>query len=208
MFSPRDPDRLEARISEQLGAPVLVAFAAEPWSGWSPRLDRLTHPDSLLAYRRGRTALAKVLARLGRPEDPGAISFPHPELSLSHTTEIAVAAAWSGGSGLGVDLELAGRRVPERGMRLFLTPEERAALGSTEDETRLRLWTVKEALFKAHLANEGLTLASFELESPGSWHGEASGAGRRFRYGSWALEGGWLALAIALGCIQDASTEA
>lgn len=178
---------------------MLLAFASEPWSGWAPRIERLTHPDRLLAYRRGRAALGAVLARLGRPDDPGAIAFPHPELSLSHTTEFAVAAAWSGGSGLGVDLEMAGRRVPERGMRLFLTPRERAALGATDDATRLRLWTVKEALFKAHLANEDLTLASFELESPGAWLGEATGAGRRFRYGSWALEGGWLALAIARG---------
>ena len=189
---------LEKQVSRDLGVPLLLALARDPWGGSSPRLERLNHPSRILAYRRGRAALACLLHRLCREDDPGSILFPHPEFSISHTEAFAVALACPGGRGVGVDLEQLGRRVPERGMRLYLTDAERSRHEASDDETRLRLWTVKEALFKAHLANEGLTLATFALDDPGAWLGTASGAGERFRYGSWACEVGWLAIATRL----------
>ena len=189
---------LEHQASRDLGATLLLALATDPWDGSSPRLERLSHPSRILAYRRGRAALASVLNRLRREDDPGTLTFPHDEFSISHTGAHAVALACPGGKGVGVDLEQVGRRVPVKGMRLYLTEAERSLHEACDDEIRLRLWTVKEALFKAHPTNERLTLSQFVLDDARAWLGTASGAGERFRYGSWACEVGWLAIAIRL----------
>ena len=196
MPEPSEPCASPACIVRDLGFPVHLAYSIEAWQGSSSRLQRLTHPDRILAYRRGRSALSLLLDRLGRSEDPGGIAFPHPEFSLSHTADLAVAAALPGGQGIGVDLEAPGRRVPEKGLRFFLDPRERLHHAGSDSETWLRLWTLKEALYKAHPANEALTLSVFSLDDPGAWLGTASGAGEVFRYGSWRVEAGWLALAV------------
>ncbi|MEB3298513.1 MAG: 4'-phosphopantetheinyl transferase superfamily protein [Candidatus Sericytochromatia bacterium] len=189
---------LERRIAMDLGATVLLAFADNPLEGHSARLESLTHPARILSYRRGRAALANILQRLGRTEDPWSVSFPHPEFSISHTAARAVAAAWPQGKGIGVDLEAADRHVSPGAMRLYLTQDELARHSDAPEETRLRLWTVKEALYKAHGHNAGLVLSSFSLDDPEAFCGTATSAGRSFRYGSWASESGWLAMALCL----------
>ena len=70
--------------------------------------------------------------------------------------------------GVGVDIE-SHREVKKEMARFFLTPKERAV----SDLELLRLWTVKEALFKACPDNEKLLLTDFETEDPQASSGKA-----------------------------------
>src|SRR5688500_8593893 len=70
-----------------------------------------------------------------------------------------------GGQGVGVDIET-GRRPPPRMARFFLTRKERRCLGQPSPEQLLRLWTVKEALFKADPLNHRRVLADYALDDP------------------------------------------
>jgi hypothetical protein len=68
-------------------------------------------------------------------------------------------------------------------------------LGRNRDRSReaLRLWTTKEALFKANAANEGTLLTHYVLDEPGAATGTArwtAEAGSAFRYASLPLAGG------------------
>jgi hypothetical protein len=62
-----------------------------------------------------------------------------------------------------------------------------------------RLWTVKEALFKADLGNAGRILADYALADPSAPSGVATGPGGRLRYLSFPLpfKRGDLSVAIA-----------
>jgi len=140
-------------------------------------------------WLRGRAAL-KLL--LGQESDTSTVTFPHRSLSLTHAAGWAVAAgcdADDGGHiGLGVDFE-GGRRVDPRAARFFLRPHERGDL--------LRLWTVKEALFKATPDNGGAMLLDYEVADANALAGTASDrSGRRFRYTSAPLRQGWLTIAV------------
>ncbi len=70
--------------------------------------------------------------------------------------------------GVGVDIE-GHREVKKEMARFFLTPNERAV----SDLEFLRLWTVKEALFKACPDNGKLLLSDFETEDPQASSGKA-----------------------------------
>jgi hypothetical protein len=140
-------------------------------------------------WLRGRAAL-KLL--LGRDADTSTVTFPHRSLSLTHAAGWAVAAGCDddtgGHIGLGVDFE-GGRRVDPRAARFFLRPHERGDL--------LRLWTVKEALFKATPDNGGAMLLDYEVADPDALAGGARDqAGHRFRYTSAPLRQGWLTIAV------------
>lgn len=144
----------------------------------------------------GRAALKRVLARLGASPDTSRIAFPNASCSLSHCGGLAVAAGARDARlrGLGIDLEL-GRAVDARAARLFLTREERAA------GPWLRLWTAKEAIFKADPDNAGRVLADYRLVDPARRVGWAKLAGSghaAFRYASFRLRNGFVSLAVAL----------
>jgi acyl carrier protein len=137
-----------------------------------------------------RSALALLTGLLGMPGDVHGYRFPHPRLSLSHTGAGSVAAGAVRPpprlAGLGVDLE-SYRDVDPRATRFFLTEPERAWLAGLDPARRpheqLRLWTVKEALFKAHPANEHAVLAEFGLRDPAAAAGSATRRpGLSFRY--------------------------
>jgi acyl carrier protein len=124
-----------------------------------------------------------ALGLLGPPADRYA--FPHPRVSLSHTTATAAAAVAIGpAAGIGVDVERP-RPADPRTARFFLRPREQAWLGRHPDRAveHLRLWTVKEALFKADLANADRTLRDFATDDPAARTGLAAGPdGGRFVY--------------------------
>ena len=89
--------------------------------------------------------------------------------------------------------------------RFYLDERERAWLQSLAEDAqpaaRLRLWTVKEALYKAHLANAGTVLAHYPVEDPGAEAGRAGlrgEAGWPLRYATLALGEGFLTVAIWL----------
>ncbi|MFN2505484.1 MAG: hypothetical protein ABR540_14865, partial [Acidimicrobiales bacterium] len=162
-------------------------------------------PAENLAWRRlpaqGRRRADWLLGRaalklLMDGDDTSAVAFPHPHLSLSHSAGIAVAAGSVGNqAGLGVDFE-GWRLTDPRTARFFLHDGERV-----QDGELLRLWTVKEALFKATPANAGGRLLDYRLTDPAAAVGTAVDVrGHAFRYVSGCLDGsGPLAVAICAG---------
>ncbi|HTJ42191.1 MAG TPA: 4'-phosphopantetheinyl transferase superfamily protein [Kofleriaceae bacterium] len=141
-------ERLRAILSRVLGVPLSVGVA-------------VTGPD----------ALGHALRAAGRATESVA-SWPCPYASLTHSGSVAIAVALPAGAradGLGVDLEL--DRTLKRGLaRLICDPREQAwiedlpeALQATE---LLRLWTAKEALYKADPAQGDAIVAEYALASP------------------------------------------
>lgn len=159
----------------------------------------------------GRRALRRALAACGYPADTWLYRFPGPVASVSHsggTSVAAVAVPRSPVTGVGVDIELGRSADPQIG-RFFLTvPELRwlAALPlANQGPAVLRLWTVKEALFKADAANTGTMLPDYATASPSCYRGGASRTGpavraapAQFHYVSLAVRHGFLTIAVAL----------
>ena len=190
------PEAVEDHVAAALGMAVRLRFATA-----AVGLEELTAAEraQLPAGPRRRDWLLgrAALKRLLGGGDTSGVRFPHRSLSLSHAGGLAVAAGVEGGQGgVGVDYE-PGRGVEPRTARFFLRPPERQP-GRAGD--LLRLWTVKEALFKATPGNEGATLLDYETVDPGAGAGEAlDGTGRAFRYASAAVRGGWLTVAVCDG---------
>jgi len=139
----------------------------------------------------GRAALKQVV----EGGDTSLVGFPHPCLSLTHASGVAVAARADGGqAGLGVDYEGPHATDP-RIAPLFLVERERDGAAGPDD--LLRLWTVKEALFKATPENLGATFLDYEVAEPAALVGDAvDRTGRRLRYVSGGFGGGWLSVAV------------
>ena len=167
-----------------------------------------------------RHALRVLLGLLGLPRDTAAYRFPHPRLSLSHATQGVIAAGSVGpagrrAAGLGVDYET-DRPVDPRTGRFFLTEAEQAWLARVPLADRaaeqLRLWTVKEAVFKADLTNRNALLRDYSLSDDSlcdratrpSGAGTAGwargrGTGQLFGFTSARFQGGHLSVAAARG---------
>ena len=138
------------------------------------------------SWLRGRRALKILLRDLEfaehrgelRDTDTSATFFPHPAFSLSHSQDLAIAiACLAPAFGVGIDLEFIRPTKPQMA-RFYLSESEREWLDELDSEERslqqIRLWTVKEALFKSDLNNLGRTLLRYELEDPISIAGRAS----------------------------------
>ena len=174
-----DPADLERRLAGLARVRVAVAVGREA-------------EESAL----GRAALDALRQRLG---DAGGepLAFPHPRYSLSHSRGAAVAIGLLDARprGIGLDLEWH-RRVPGGAERFYLSDRERQRLAGA---SRLRLWTLKEALFKADLANASSRLHHYELCTADPARGlGVSRRGALFRYASLELDGGFLSVAVAL----------
>ncbi|HVF14171.1 MAG TPA: hypothetical protein VM942_06190 [Acidimicrobiales bacterium] len=166
------------------GAPVAVADLSPGERAQVPVVDGPRRGEWL----QGRSALKQLL---GPGTDTSTVTFPNRCLSLTHAAGLAVAARCDeegGQVGLGVDFE--GRRaIDPRAARFFLRDQEQGDL--------LRLWTVKEALFKATPDNGGAMLLDYEVDDAGALAGTATDRrGRRFRYASRRLRQGWLTIAV------------
>jgi phosphopantetheinyl transferase len=152
-----------------------------------------------VSWLRGRAALKRLLAEHGPQTDTSTIVFPHRRLSLTHSGDYAVAMAVEapGQAGVGVDIEL--DREPRSSMaRFFLSDAERETDWSLAD--LLRLWTVKEALFKADPGNAGHSLTDYNMTDCKSHVGTASvrhDSTLWMRYASVPLDGGFLSAAIS-----------
>lgn len=186
----------EQAVTVGLGAPVVLRGATSPIE-----LSDLTAPERRQlseagGVRRrdwllGRAALKQVVDG----GDTSLVCFPHRCLSLTHAAGIAVAARAEGGqAGVGVDFEGPHATDP-RIAPLFLVEREREAAAGPDD--LLRLWTVKEALFKATLDNDGTSFVDYEVAEPAALAGDAlDHTGRRLRYVSGLFGGGWLSVAV------------
>jgi hypothetical protein len=192
---------LEAQARAALGVPVRLAALREDEA---TSVDVADDSPRARDWRRGRVALAQLFARMGRDEPADAVRFPHPALSLSHSGDWAIAAGCDpAAAGFGVDLEFA-RPMDARAARFFLAGAELDYVASLPHEQLgaelLRLWTVKEAVFKACADNRGRLLADFRLDAPAARAGHArrvDGSGFTARYGSIDLGEAWLAVALA-----------
>ena len=122
----------------------------------------------------GRSALKMIITYLNKNLDVTKISFPHPFLSLSHAKGCAVAIGVSNKTnsvkGIGIDLEL-NRKVTVEHNRYYLSKYESDLVNDIDD--RLRLWTVKEALFKADPNNDGNVLKNYIVKNPKPLSGKA-----------------------------------
>jgi 4'-phosphopantetheinyl transferase EntD len=191
------------------GLPGALRFAAARGAArlarLSPRERRrwraLSGTPRAASWLRGRAALKRLLRRLGEPEDTGGIRFPSPRFALTHQGRwaIAVAARAKGTRGVGIDFET--RRPPAEGARFFLAPRERAWWGARRRATAelTRLWTVKEALFKADPGNAQFGLPDYVLDDPAAAKGTArrrNGRGLRLQYQSRPWQNGWLSVAV------------
>lgn len=195
----------ESDLAGALGAPLALACAREPLAeralapGERVRFERV-EPARARDWLLGRAALKAALRRLGAAEDTSTVSFPHPRLSLTHAGGLAFAAATtSPAAGLGIDWEPRAELRPGAA-RLFLSADERRLFGRLPEARRaealLRLWCIKEALFKADPANAGRFVGEYRVGSlEPAGQGTAPG-GRRLRYASLRARGGILAAAV------------
>lgn len=104
--------------------------------------------------------------------------------------------------GIGIDFAPL-REVRAGALRFYLTQAERDQMAPDD---ALRLWTVKEALFKADPANRSALLADFELADPRAHAGWARRRGdsqARFRYASIALPCGIVSAAVRIRGQED-----
>lgn len=219
-----DVDDLSRRMGEALGLALVFAASRDLLDptrlspGERARLDAFPLARRREDWLRGRAALKSVLRALELPEDTARIAFPHPRVSLTHSCGLAVAvglpeAAGEGslfppfpGTPAGIGLDYEARRVlrPET-LRFFLSESERERLGGHPDaDDLLRLWTVKEALFKANPGNreeDGRYLAKYLLEGPpaGAVGAARAPGGRTMRYASAAAWDGMLSVAVSGG---------
>src|SRR5262249_32612454 len=132
----------------------------------------------LLSWLTGRAALKSLLDSLGDPDETIEIEFPHRRYSLTHSGNFAVAVGTSSEElvGIGVDLEIH-RQVRRETSRVFLDDREQAWLESCSEtlitKQLLRLWTIKESLFKSDPENGKRWFSDYRIETPQSQSGRA-----------------------------------
>ena len=194
---------LERFFSLKLGTPIRLRIEdcrnpAPAEASWDLR--RRVHET-------GRTTLGRMLvqARQGRVFQARRMKFPQHSYSISHCRETVFCALATDRRihGLGVDLEL-DRAIPPTADRLYLSEREQRILeaGSAYSNTDLlRVWTVKEALFKADMENRRRGwLFSYECFDPCRISGRAwvrsKPAANRFRFASIPFRSGYLSLAV------------
>jgi len=215
-----DEATLGRALADAFLVPLRVGIAVAPLDAAAltpaerTRLADLPDGPRRAAWLRGRAALKRARQACGEDPDTSGLRFPHPRYSLTHSGDWAIALGTStrGLRGVGVDFETrrlagagSGRWLSAAGY--FLTAAERAWVAGLAAEARggelVRLWTVKEALFKADADNDGRGLAEYALDAPEA----ASGRGRRAGggtacYRSWVLPEG--ALSVAIGSEEHA----
>lgn len=158
------------------------------------------------SFIRGRHVLKNVLSKMGRACETSVIGFPNRNLSLSHSRNCAVAVGVADNTvkGIGVDLEFM-RETKDGMMRFFLTPEESEWLTALSESERnmqiIRLWTVKEALFKADMHNASLTMRDYKLVLPAVPMGKATRGVEEpyvFKYASFSVGDAWITVALSV----------
>ncbi len=179
---------VEQRLAQFLGADVQV---------WHRRVASDT-ADS-------RPLLRRLRRWLGRPDGVSqAVRSAQPDHSLTHAGQsmFALAVKTSNVAGVGIDFE-PWRALDGRHQRLMLTARESAALGAASARDLLRIWTVKEACFKADVNGQQRWVTAYALDNPAQKSGGARVAcGRRvhrFRYISLEVPGGMLSVAFKMG---------
>jgi 4'-phosphopantetheinyl transferase EntD len=165
---------LAGRSADHLGVElaVYVSDRTVPEGALSPgefeRYAGLPTSTRKQGWLRGRYVLKRVLDELGLDTDTSRYLPPHPRWSLSHSADLAVAvgSACTCQRGIGVDLEL--DNVPSAvAAGFFLDEHELEALhalpGAQAATVLKRLWSIKEAAFKATPHNRGTGLQHYRV---------------------------------------------
>ncbi len=197
---------LENRASETLRLPIRIGVcdsddgAADLNSAETAQLERFETDARRRDWRRGRLALKAVLRSLDRSDDTSDIRLPAPQLSLTHGDGTAIAVGTpQPDTHVGVDVE-ALRPVNMRMALWFLNEAELDWLSRREPSERsaalIRLWTIKEAVFKCHPANDGLVMTDFTIRSPSADVSDVRTAdGLQFRCASFHEDVGIISIA-------------
>lgn len=192
---------LDAAACAHLGVVVRVSSARRPLplaalvGGERARLDGLASESRRRDWLLGRAAL-KALTAEGA--DTSQLAFPHPRLSLTHADGAAFAVRIDADvAGTGIDFERRGKGVDPRVSRFFLRPVE---VAEAEDaDSLLRLWTVKEALYKATPDNAEGVLVDYQLADAKATLGTALGPGdEELRYASVMVAAGVVTVAVCV----------
>ncbi|AXG79865.1 4'-phosphopantetheinyl transferase family protein [Streptomyces paludis] len=181
---------------------------ADLTEGEAAQAAALNSPARRRSWLTARRALRRALTGTRLPQDTSGYTFPHRVASLSYARDHAVAAVAEGDTadvrGLGVDVETGDPPAPDTA-RLFLGARELSLLGTLTATERAaecrRMWTVKEALFKADAEDAVFDLRRYVLDEPGARHGVARRAGSdipAFRYLTLELPTGALSVALKL----------
>jgi phosphopantetheinyl transferase len=163
-------------MTECLSAPLVImrsdtSFAATELNRAESRhFAELRHERRRLDWLRGRNALKQLLVTLNCNDDTTELRFPNRRVSLTHAGGAAYAVGTSPGCvGIGIDYEPL-RDINTRIARWFLNEDELAWLMNeprqAHREEIIRLWTIKEAAFKAHPDNDGLVLTKLAIADP------------------------------------------
>lgn len=199
-------------LSSTLGEPLGLDLRFNVASGDGPtaalsraereQFETLENTPRAKSWLLGRAALKRLRSDIDGCSDVDGLTFPNARFSLTHSSDMALAVAEPTGclAGIGVDLEMDARIRPAAA-RFFLTRREQAWLRTQRRERwalhLLRLWCVKEAVFKANPGNAGQTLADHELSHPSDARGEARAlSGQRVEYASWCEFRTCVALAV------------
>ncbi|MBY0546601.1 MAG: 4'-phosphopantetheinyl transferase superfamily protein [Candidatus Obscuribacterales bacterium] len=169
-----------------------------------------TNPRRKQSWLRARCALKELMATIGERTDTSLVPFPDKRYSISHAGEIAVAVARldDDPQGMGVDLEIC-RSLKAGSERFFLNTTERewihACNEAQRDDERIRLWTVKEAVYKSDCIAQDGVFKNYGMDSPCEHFGNVKleseqGETRQFRYASTRLTNElWLTVSLLEG---------
>lgn len=187
---------LHFNIADQQACAATLSLAEQK------RYQALENTARAKSWLLGRAALKSLRTKLDGRTDIDALRFPNARFSLSHSADVALAVAEPSGclEGIGVDLEV-DTRIQPAAARFFLTEHEQQWLQSQAAERwshhLLRIWCIKEAVFKANPGNIGRTLADHELDRPADARGEArASTGQKMEYASWCESRTCIALAV------------
>lgn len=155
-----------------------------------------------------RAAMMKQIQRwLGQPSWPHQpIRAGQPDHSLTHAGHslFALAMKGTGFCGVGIDYE-PWRALDHRHHAILLTTRERNQMpAASADSARqlLRIWTIKEACFKADRGGQQRWVTAYELQQPTQGFGRARLATAdgvaHFRYLSMDVADGALSVAIKM----------
>lgn len=178
------------------------------------RLERFLDADVQLWHSRvdehradSRRAVKQIRRWLGMRSTDAGLRGAQPDHSITHAGNslFALAVKATGIAGVGIDFE-PWRALDQRHQRLMLTARESAALGNASARDLLRIWTVKEACYKADVDGQQRWVIAYVLDRPLQQTGTArvcvGRAVHRFRYLSMEVPGGMLSVAFKMGDVS------
>ncbi len=216
-------DRLSGPALESAIERLLAVKAAVAVVEHMPAIDSLTpgERETLQGFKAeprreswllGRSALKIVMRGSNDGPDTTLVRFPHRAYSLAHTAGLAAAVRVREPAvlGVGIDIERPSRQPQMRAAHFFLTETERSWVDTQLEGRRpaclLRLWTVKEALYKANPENASTVLAEYQLDEPGAESARArivmESSVFLFQYVTCTFEDAVVSVAVATGGSQ------